>query len=74
VAGRADARPVWSMRMARTAPDCGQMLGQSPRTSLSRVVICNAPESYPPGILARREEFAFSPIIKDCKVFLGGKF
>jgi len=38
VSGRADARPVWSMRMARTAPDCGQMLGRCPRTSLSRVV------------------------------------
>jgi len=25
VTGRADARPGWSMRMARTAPDCGQI-------------------------------------------------
>ena len=38
VTGRADARPVWWMRLARTAPDCGQ-IGPDGPTSLSRVVI-----------------------------------
>ena len=37
VAGRADARPGWCMRMARTAPDCGQIAAGA-ATSLSRVV------------------------------------
>ena len=38
VTGRADARPGWCMRMARTAPDCGQIAAAA-ATSLSRVVL-----------------------------------
>ena len=42
VTGRADARPGWWMRMARTAPDCVQ-IGPNGPTSLSRVVMRNCP-------------------------------